>query len=56
MARMPRVVPTSAAGRHRAGMKPVPQRQPGTLKGKLEVPSAFFEPLPEAELRRWEGG
>ncbi|MGD9511550.1 MAG: type II toxin-antitoxin system Phd/YefM family antitoxin [Geminicoccaceae bacterium] len=35
---------------------PKPRRVPGTLKGKLEVPDSFFDPLPEEELRLWEGG
>ena len=30
------------------------KRQPGSLKGKLCVGREFFEPLPEAELSRWE--
>ena len=29
----------------------------GALKGKLNIPDAFFsEPLPEHELQLWEGG
>ena len=31
-----------------------PRRQPGRLKGVIT--DAFFEPLPEAELRAWEQG
>lgn len=27
----------------------------GSMKGQFEVPDSFFEPLPEAELRLWEG-
>jgi len=30
-------------------------RKPGALKGKFRLTKAFFEPLPEEELRRWEG-
>ncbi|MCZ7562558.1 MAG: type II toxin-antitoxin system prevent-host-death family antitoxin [Burkholderiales bacterium] len=30
-------------------------RKPGALKGKFELTKAFFEPLPEEEMRRWEG-
>lgn len=30
------------------------QRKPGSMKGKLTVGPEFFEPLPEAELKRWE--
>ncbi|MBI2402072.1 MAG: type II toxin-antitoxin system Phd/YefM family antitoxin [Gemmatimonadetes bacterium] len=32
---------------------PVPRRVPGTLKGKIEVTDAFFEPLPPEELDAW---
>lgn len=35
---------------------PKPKRQFGSLKGKLVVPDSFFDPLPEEELRLWEGG
>ncbi len=42
-----RLVPVDAAK---------PRRVPGTLKGKIEVPDSFFDPLPEDELKRWEGG
>ncbi len=32
------------------------KRVPGRLKGKLSIPdSFFFDPLPEQELRLWEG-
>lgn len=27
----------------------------GVLRGKITVPPSAFEPLPEAELRAWEG-
>ena len=30
------------------------KRQPGSLKGKLEIGPEFFEPLSEEELSRWE--
>jgi hypothetical protein len=30
-------------------------RRPGRLKGKLGWSDAFFDPLPEAELKAWEG-
>ncbi len=33
-----------------------PDRVPGLLKGKISLDERFFEPLPEDELRRWEGG
>ncbi|MDP2794836.1 MAG: type II toxin-antitoxin system prevent-host-death family antitoxin [Sulfurisoma sp.] len=32
-----------------------PRRQPGRLKG-MKLTNAFFEPLPEDELRLWEEG
>ena len=35
---------------------PRPKRIPGTLKGLIEVPASFFDPLPEDELKLWEGG
>ena len=30
------------------------KRQPGSLKGKLEIGPEFFDPLPDDELSRWE--
>jgi len=32
-----------------------PNRRLGFLKGKIEVGPEFFEPLPEDELRLWNG-
>ncbi len=32
-----------------------PERRPDALKGLGSVDAAFFEPLPEEELRLWEG-
>ena len=34
----------------------VAKRQFGAMKGKLVVDDRFFDPLPEEELRAWEGG
>ena len=31
------------------------KRQFGAMKGKLVIDDSFFDPLPEAELRAWEG-
>ena len=31
------------------------KRQPDVLKGKIIIPESFFDPLPEEELRLWEG-
>jgi len=33
-----------------------PKRRFGSMKGKVWVGPEFFEPLPEEELRLWEGG
>jgi prevent-host-death family protein len=30
------------------------KRQPGSLKGKLEIGPEFFEPMTESELADWE--
>ncbi len=32
-----------------------PKRRPGTLRGLVKIPDAFFEPLPATELEAWEG-
>lgn len=32
-----------------------PARRPGRMKGLIEIGPEFFEPLPEDELRLWEG-
>lgn len=37
------------------GCKPRSKRQPDVLKGKIVIPEEFFEPLPEVELKAWEG-
>jgi prevent-host-death family protein len=34
----------------------LPDRQPGTAKGKAVLMSAFFDTLPGDELRAWNGG
>lgn len=36
-------------------LRKAPRRQPGTLRGLVKVPDAFFEPLPEGEIEAWEG-
>ena len=36
--------------------KPRKERRPGRLKGKVVIPDDFFDPLPEEELKLWEGG
>ena len=32
------------------------ERRPGRLKGKVVIPDDFFDPLPDEELKLWEGG
>ncbi|MFN3879142.1 MAG: type II toxin-antitoxin system Phd/YefM family antitoxin [Brevundimonas sp.] len=32
-----------------------PDRKPGRLKGVVAMDARFFDPLPEDELRLWEG-
>ena len=31
------------------------KRRPGALKGKIVIPDSFFDPLPEDDLKLWEG-
>lgn len=31
------------------------RRQADVLKGRLDIPDSFFDPLPERELKAWEG-
>lgn len=33
----------------------LPPRQPGAAKGKASLTPAFFDPLPDEELRAWDG-
>jgi prevent-host-death family protein len=35
---------------------PKPKRRFGAMKGRASVGPEFFEPLPEEELKLWEGG
>ena len=35
--------------------KPRSKRQFGSMKGKIVIDDSFFDPLPEEELRAWEG-
>ena len=35
--------------------QPQPRRIPGRFAGQFELGAEFFEPLPEDELRLWEG-
>ena len=36
--------------------QPKGKRQFGAMKGRTKITDAFFEPLPEEELKLWEGG
>ena len=36
--------------------KPMGRRQPDVLKGRTALTDAFSDPLPEDELKLWEGG
>lgn len=36
--------------------KPKGRRKYGSLKGLIEIGPEFLEPLPEEELKLWEGG
>lgn len=33
---------------------PEARRQPGALRGRIEIGPDFFDPLPEEELKAWE--
>ena len=33
----------------------LPPRQPGAAKGKASLTAAFFEPLPDDDLKAWDG-
>ncbi|MFA6967604.1 type II toxin-antitoxin system Phd/YefM family antitoxin [Bosea sp. (in: a-proteobacteria)] len=33
----------------------IPARRPGRMKGLIDIGPEFFEPLPDDELRLWEG-
>ncbi len=35
---------------------PKGKRQFGSMKGLIELDDSFFDPLPEEELKLWEGG
>ncbi|MCY4254793.1 MAG: type II toxin-antitoxin system prevent-host-death family antitoxin [Gammaproteobacteria bacterium] len=37
------------------GAKTRGRRQPDLFKEKVVIPDSFFDPLPEEELRAWEG-
>ncbi|MBP7001179.1 type II toxin-antitoxin system Phd/YefM family antitoxin [Amaricoccus sp.] len=34
--------------------RPAPKRRFGSMKGRAATTDAFFEPLPDEELARWE--
>ena len=35
--------------------EPRGERRPDILKGKAAIPDSFFDPLPEEELKSWDG-
>ena len=35
--------------------EPRGERRADVLKGKVVIPDSFFDPLPEEELKSWEG-
>ena len=39
-----------------ARCKPRGKRRFGAMKDKIKITDAFLEPLPEEELKLWEGG
>ena len=46
-------------GKPVARLAPVQMRgkpRPDVFKGKFVLPDSFFDPLPEEELKAWEGG
>ncbi|MCY3756995.1 MAG: type II toxin-antitoxin system Phd/YefM family antitoxin [Acidobacteria bacterium] len=46
-------------GKPVARLAPVQTRgkpRPDVFKGKVVLPDSFFDPLPEEELKAWEGG
>ena len=36
--------------------QPKEKRRFGAMKGKIKITDAFFKPLPDEELKLWEGG
>lgn len=36
-------------------MKPTVRRVPGAWEGRFTLDDSFFDPLPEEELKAWEG-
>ncbi len=38
------------------GVRKRGKRQFGSLKGRVTLDDCFFDPLPEEELKAWEGG
>ena len=37
------------------GCKRQSERKPDVLKEEITIPGSFFDPLPEEELKKWEG-
>jgi prevent-host-death family protein len=52
------VIVLAKAGKPYARLVPLEgksERVPGRLRGRIVMTDAFFEPLPQDELRAWEG-
>lgn len=48
-------VTIARAGKPVARLVPVvPERKPGSMKGKVTLPDSFFDPLPDDELAAWQ--
>ena len=46
------------AGKPYARLVPMdapPERQPGLLRGRIDMDDSFFDELPDEDLRAWEG-
>ena len=57
VARLVPIAPAAAESRAAGEPSPArPERRPGLYAGQIIVGPEFFEPLPEEELRLWEGG
>ncbi len=55
--RLVRLAPSPADRPAEAGFNEATARRRGygSMKGQFEVPDSFFDPLPEDELKLWEG-
>ena len=49
-------MPSGAPVARLVACKPMGRRRPDVLKGRTALTDAFSDPLPEDELKLWEGG